>query len=432
MILHLDADAFFASCEQAMNPALQGKPIVTGKERGIAAAFSYEAKALGITRGMPVFYIKKHFPEVIIVSGDYRSYAMFSHRIFDIVRQYTNMVEVYGADEGFVDLYSSEKYLNMSAYETAKTIQSHIKQELNIPVSIGVAPTKVLAKIASRWNKPFGVCEISQKRINECLEILPISYVWGIGRQLSKKLEAMRIQTAKQFIDQPIGWVKAHFSRPVQDLWRELRGESIFPVNPKRKREYKSITKSRTFSPRSSKTKIIWPQLTKNLENACIKARTFDLVAKEITVWLRAQDRTIHSARAKLSRASAYPIDMMNTVRTLYRQAKKQHVQYRSTGITLQALQPRSEIQSSLFEPSENIRKMKSIYKTVDTISEKFGRNTIHLGSSLAAQRYRKGDLLLRSGTKSRASQDSSWRNARRKKIATRNSRLTLSIPFLE
>ena len=153
----MDGDAFFVGVEMAKNPKLKNKPVVTGEERGIVSALSYEAKALGIVRGMPIFKVKKDFPQVIVVPGDYKSYARYSSLMFDIVRRYADDVEEYSIDECFADLTGLDKPLKMSYKEIAERIKKEINEELDLSVSIGIAPTKVLAKVASKWVKPNGL-----------------------------------------------------------------------------------------------------------------------------------------------------------------------------------------------------------------------------------------------------------------------------------
>ena len=164
-IAHIDGDAFFASVEQAMDPRLRGRPVVTGKERGIASSMSYEAKARGVTRGMPLFDIRRLCPECVIVPSDYETYSLFSVRMFDIVRRYTADVEEYSIDECFADLTGLRRSLKMGYREMAERIKADLDTELGMTFSVGLAPTKVLAKMASKWKKPSGLTVISSRHI---------------------------------------------------------------------------------------------------------------------------------------------------------------------------------------------------------------------------------------------------------------------------
>src|ERR687887_2729517 len=164
-IIHIDGDAFFASCEQARDPQLQGKPVITGKERGIAASMSYEAKACGVTRGMRLFEIKRLCPEAVILPSDYETYSLLSQRLFAIVRRYTPEVEEYSIDEVFADLTGLRRPLRMSYATIAERIKKELDAELGFTFSMGLAPNKVVAKIASKWQKPSGLTAIPAKEL---------------------------------------------------------------------------------------------------------------------------------------------------------------------------------------------------------------------------------------------------------------------------
>src|SRR3989338_8557747 len=162
-ILHMDGDAFFVGVEVAKEHKLKGLPVVTGEERGIVSALSYEAKALGVVRGMPIFRVKKEFPSTIILPGDYKSYAEYSGKMFDIVSRYAYCVEEYSIDECFADITGLDRTLKKTYKEIAEQIKKEINDELGLSVSIGLAPTKVLAKVASNWVKPNGLTIIEKE-----------------------------------------------------------------------------------------------------------------------------------------------------------------------------------------------------------------------------------------------------------------------------
>src|SRR5215216_1539976 len=180
-ILHIDGDAFFASCEQASNPELKGKPVVTGKERGIAASMSYEAKARGVVRGMRISDIKKVCPDVILLPSDYETYSLLSKRFYAIVRRFTSEVEEYSIDECFADITGYRRVYRASYKQIAERIKQTLDRELGFTFSVGLAPNKVLAKVGSKWKKPSGLTAISGRDIHLYLEHLPVEKVWGIG-----------------------------------------------------------------------------------------------------------------------------------------------------------------------------------------------------------------------------------------------------------
>lgn len=386
-ILHVDADNFFVSCEQALNPTLKGKPVVTGQERGIATAMSPEAKALGITRGMPVFAIKKQFPQVIVLAGDYETYGLFSKRIFSILRRYTEMVEEYGIDEAFADITGLRRVYKMSYISIAKDIQQIIRKEVGITVSIGLAETKTLAKIASNKNKPHGFYHVHPAHIHEFLASLPVENIWGVGKNTAAYMHNLGLTTAYDFISLALTDVRSRFTKPHVALWHELQGQPMYQVMHEEKQRFLSISKTRTFSPSTKDKKIIFAQLMKNVEQACQKARYHNVVAGKVVIMLKTQAFQRYSLEVELSRASSFPYDMMSALKDAFNLIYKPGMTYRSTGVVLSSLQDNHSMQASLFEQPIKITTMKKIYEAVDTITERFGAGAVVHASSLPARK---------------------------------------------
>src|SRR5712692_723366 len=226
-VLHIDGDAFFASCEQSRRPKLQGRPVVTGKERGIAASMSYEAKVRGVTRGMRMAEIRKVCPDAVILPSDYETYSLLSKRFFAIVRRYTPDVEEYSIDECFADLTGLRRPLRLSYLQIAERIKHDLDTELGFTFSVGLAPNKVVAKIASKWAKPSGLTAIPGRELHRYLAKLPVEKVWGIGHQTTALLNKHGVQTALQFAQRPEAWVKKYFSKPFFQIWQELNGTYV-------------------------------------------------------------------------------------------------------------------------------------------------------------------------------------------------------------
>src|SRR5512147_1588534 len=382
-VLHLDADAFFASCEQAVHPELRGKPVITGKERGIVAAASYEAKARGIQRGMSLPEIKKVCPDVIIVPSDYETYSLFSVRMFEILRRFSPDVEEYSIDEAFVDLTGLRRSFHGPYESIARAMQETILKELGLSVSVGVSLSKVLAKIGSKHRKPHGITMIPGREIHLFLEKLPVEKVWGIGPNTAAYLNKCGITTALQFAGKDEAFVKKHLSKPYQEIWHELNGRSVYPVSTETKNSYQSISKAKTFTPASSDESFVFAQLAKNLENACIKARRYKLAATRVVVFLRKQDFTGSGVELRLTRPTAYPVELFELVREGFRQLYQARALYRQSGVVLAGLIEEKNVQYTLFDDRLKIEKMARIYESVDRISEKFGKHTIQHAASL-------------------------------------------------
>ncbi|HEX21175.1 MAG TPA: DNA polymerase IV, partial [Actinobacteria bacterium] len=190
-ILHIDGDAFFASCEQAIHPELKGKPVITGKERGIVAAASYKAKAMGVKRGMRLFEVKKICPDAVILPSDYETYSLFSINMFAIIRRFTPIVEEYSIDEAFADLTGLRRPLRASYSQIADNIQKTVTNELGLSVSVGLSLSKGLAKLSSSYRKPGGLTILPGRLIHLVLKKTPVEKVWGIGPNTTAYLKKL-------------------------------------------------------------------------------------------------------------------------------------------------------------------------------------------------------------------------------------------------
>ncbi len=391
-ILHLDADAFFASCEQAVNPCLKGKPVIVGKERGIVTAASYEAKAKGVKRGMRIFEAKRICPDVIVKESDYETYSLFSVRMFEIVRRFSPDVEEYSIDEAFVDLTGLRRVFRSSYQDIAKKIQKTINIELGISVSIGVSITKVLSKIASSHQKPKGLTVISGKDIHIYLEKLPVQKIWGIGPNTAAYMKKLNIHTALDFAKKDESFVKRHFSKPYQEIWHELNGRSVYTVISESKSSYQSISKAKTFNKPTNDETFIFAELSRNLEEACIKARRYNLSATRLLILLKTQDFKNRAIEMRLNKPSAYPLEIFHILKEGFNLIYKPENIYRQTCIVLAGLVDASRIQYTLFDEMPKIEKISRIYNVIDKLSERFGRHTIQHGSSLPTINHNKKD----------------------------------------
>jgi len=381
-ILHVDGDAFFTTCEEAIHPELRGKPLVTGGERGIVACASYAAKRLGVKRGVPLHEAKALCPGLIVLPSDYETYSLFSRRMFGIVRRFTPQVEEYSVDEAFADL-SGMRRVHRSSYETiALKVKEEIKKELGISVSVGLSITKVLAKVASKHEKPDGLTVIPGRRIPEYLRGLPVEKVWGVGPATAGYLEKIGVRTALEFARLPEKTVLRHFTKPGREIWRELRGESVYPVSTDEKSVYASISKTKTFAPPTGDPEYLFAQLLRNYESACIKARRYGLAPRKVVLFLKKNDFSFRGGEAGFNRPSAYPMEVSETLRALFAEIYEGREIYRATGAILLDLVPDRNVQYSLFEDPVKAEKVRRLYRAADVLGGRFGKHTLHLGGS--------------------------------------------------
>ena len=382
-IIHIDGDAFFASCEMAMNPTLRGKPIVTGKERGIVSSLSREAKALGVVRGMPIKEVERTFPTVITMPSDYESYSLFSKRMFEIVRRYTPAVEEYSIDECFADLTGLRRSLKMPYERMAAKIKQDLENELGMTFSVGLGPNKSIAKLGSRMKK--GLTIIPAYAIHHYLRGLPVQKIWGIGSQTTAFLEKNRMPTALQFAEKRREWVYANMTKPHQEIWEELHGAFVYQLTTDAKHEYQSISKTKTFTPPSTDRAFVFSQLSKNIENACIKARRHKLATRKIFFYLKTQEFSHRGLEITLTNPTASPNEIVKLVDEMFDEVYRARVPYRATGIVLMDLSVDANLQPDLFGATLDLDKWRRVYATVDDLDQKFGKHTVFLSSTLTA-----------------------------------------------
>lgn len=377
----MDADAFFASCEQALHPEYRGKPVITGAERGIAASMSYEAKRLGVKRAMTLAEIKQLIPDVIILPSDYETYSLFSKRMFAVMRRYTSIVEEYSIDEAFADITGLRRPLRMSYEQIARRMKQDIQRELGITVSVGLSVNKVLSKLAANLHKPDCFEAISTKQIEHKVHNVPVQEIWGVGPQTTEQLHNLGIWTVGQLREKSEDFITRNFTKPHQEIWLELQGLQVYDVSQEEKSSYYSISKTRTFTPASADREFVFAQLVKNLENACIKARRYNLVARKLYILLRTQEFKHVGLEAKLSRPTHYPEDIIELARKLFDAMFVAGTRYRLTGVVLGELLSGVSVQTSLFEPPVRLDRMKKLYSAIDHLAEKYGKHSVYLAA---------------------------------------------------
>lgn len=366
-ILHVDGDAFFASVYQATHAEARGKPVVIGRERGIATALSYEAKKRGVRRGMLVSQARKLCPEAIIVTSDYRMYQIFSNKIVDMASSYSPHVEHYSIDEVFVDITNFHKVHGITYSEIGRRLKRDIESSLGITVSVGVAPTKTLAKIASSFKKPSGFVHITQHNAEAYLRQTEVHDIWGVGHRLAIRLKRLGIHTAWDFVNTSEAVISKHFNKLVVETWYELRGKAMFNLSTESKTEYQSIRKSHTVTPPTRDPHLLLSRLLYHIEKAFVKARRYNYHVGQVHIFLKTQRFTFHGAEITLKEQVEYPYLIRKQIRSAFNRIYKPDVEYRATGCTLTKLQKNSITQPTLFEKNEAIHaKLKNVYPLVD------------------------------------------------------------------
>lgn len=418
-IVHIDGDSFFASCEQAMHQEYQDKPVVVGGERGIATAMSQEAKKLGIERGMQNWKIKEEFPEAVIVPSDYESYSLFSVRMFEVVRRHTPEVEEYSIDECFADITGLRKAKRMSYEEIAQTIKRELQEDLGITFSVGLAPSKVVAKIATEWRKPDGFTAIKAKYIHHALQTMEVGDIWGIGSQTASRLHKLGVKTALGFAQKDKQWVDNHFHKPQLEIWQELQGHSVKEIETESELP-QSINKTKTFSPPSKERSYVFSQLSKNIENACIRARRHNLYTDTVSIFLKTADFMSRGKKFDLSVHTNTPNEIVSAAERIFNELFDASTKYRTTGVRFSNLVHKDSYQRDLFNQHAEVEKSSNLFETIDKIDDKYGKHTVCLASSMEA--LSQGNYQGKRGNKPKRKKDL---------LQGENDRQRIAIPYL-
>ena len=237
-IIHVDMDAFYAAVEQRDNPALRGKPVAVGHAdgRGVVATASYEARAFGVHSAMPSAKARQLCPHLVFVDGRMERYKAVSAQVREIFSRYTDLIEPLSIDEAFLDVTQNKPGMTL-AVDVARAIKADIRRELGLTASAGVSYNKFLAKVASDWRKPDGLCTIHPDVALEFIDRLKVEHLWGVGPATAKVMHAMGIETAKQLRGRELSELIRRFGKAGYTYYRFVRGIDDRPVRVSRPRK---------------------------------------------------------------------------------------------------------------------------------------------------------------------------------------------------
>jgi len=386
MFFLIDVNNFYVSCERVFNPALENKPVVVlSNNDGCVVARSNEVKLLKtVPMGIPFFQIKdivkKH--RIQTLSSNYALYANMSQRVMQSIQHFCPILEIYSIDECFVDVSDFDQ---AALIDYAGHIRNKIKQWIGVPISISIAPTKTLAKVANHLAKKSlsGVCDLRNPEIwNKTLSTFSIEDIWGIGRRLEKKLKSLNIQTAYDLMHYPAKQIRQLFSVNIEKTCYELQGIKCYPLEkfiPK-----KCIQSSRSFGRPVTELSELIEAISTYTSIACEKMRRQKSVVTTISVYLTTSRfnplKNYYANQATISLQQ--PTNDTRKILASAIQAIKQLYQpnylYKKCGISLLDLIPENQIQQDiLMQVTHNT----NISLIVDSINLKFGKNTILYGA---------------------------------------------------
>lgn len=398
----VDCDNCYVSCERVFRPDLNGKPVVVlSNNDGCIVARSNEAKKMGIKEGLPFFKLEQEFPnqKIAVFSSNYELYDELTGRVVEIIRQEAPKYFRYSIDECFVYLDGME---GMDYKDWGERLHQRIKKSVGLPVSIGVAPNKTLAKMASHFAKRYSgykhCCLIDdEEKRNKALKLYPIEKVWGIGHRYSKRLQGLGVMTAYDFASRSKEWVNATFKNVVvYRTWSELNGMDMVPNEVLAKK--KSICTSRSFDGMISDLERLKVHVSNYAARCAEKLRKQETVASIIGVFLNTnffredlpQDWQFRELR--LPTATNATMTIVKAATELLAQMYKQGYQYKKAGVVVMGIGPTSPIQLNLFDiDAERFEKLKSLDKVMDRINKTNGEETVILGAQQYAMRNGEG-----------------------------------------
>lgn len=378
MILHLDMDAFFAAVEQRDNPGLRNKPIVVcgHSKRAVVSTASYEARQFGIRSAMPLFQAKQRCRHLLVVPGNMKKYAATSRKIMEIMSRFTPLVEPVSIDEAYADITGCQSLFGPP--ETlARKIKRDIYDGLSLTCSIGIAPVKFLAKIASDMNKPNGLTLISPDQVDDVISQLPIGKVPGVGRRAMQQMEALQIRTLGDVKKFDPALLSRKFGKFGERLCQLSSGLDASRVEPGSAR--KSISSETTLSEDISDIRAARDILLAHARRVGRDLRRKNLVCRGVTIKIKFSDfsQITRSCKTRTPVCTSREI-FTHAVGLLEKVAIKKKMRLLGVGVT-HLSDSRTPVQMDLFQPQgEPVQKQwESVDRAVDSISEKFGNHII-------------------------------------------------------
>lgn len=377
VIFHIDMNCFYASVEMAYDPKLKGKPIAIAgnpeERRGIIVTSSYEARAKGVRTTMTIWQAKKLCPELIIMKPNFTRYRVASREIFKMLSEITPNVQPVSIDEGYMDVTDTEQL--GSPLEIAENLQKKILDELDIPCSIGIAPNKFLAKMASDMKKPLGITVLRKRELPDKLWPLPVREMYGIGEKTAEKLNKMKIETIGDLANRDVYELKQALGINGERLRNRANGIDASPVDPNAVNEFKSIGSSQTLPEDTTDRTVIDSLMNELAENVERRLHRKEAAGKSVQIVIRFHDLKTITRSKKIP----YYIDSKEDILMIANELLDSHWKgepIRLLGITVQEAEEKKNIgqQLDLFTYEKEAKKEK-LYKVVDGLSEKYGKD---------------------------------------------------------
>jgi DNA polymerase-4 len=383
MILHVDMDAFYASVEERDRPELQGKPVIVGgtpEGRGVVAAANYVVRKFGVRSAMATAKALKLCPNATVLRPRMGHYSEISHHIREIFHRYTPLVEPLSLDEAFLD--ATESVLLFGAVESiGRAIKKDIWDELNLVASVGVAPNKFLAKLASDLDKPDGFTVITPDAVQSVLDPLPVTRIWGVGKATKQKFKGLGIQTIGQLRQVPLEQLKQSFGNSGEHFWRLAQGIDDRLVVADR--EAKSLSHETTFAADIGDVDVLRAWLLDLTEQVAHRLRRNNMHGRTVNLKVRyANFDTITRSKSLSQPTNSTNILWSVVSELLNTQLPNRPLVVRLLGMGVSNLQQPKPVQQSLFAEEQNDRDTK-LDDVADQIRNRFGTNSLRRASTV-------------------------------------------------
>lgn len=385
IIGHLDADCFYVSCERVRFSGLKGKAVgVLGNQGACVIAKSYELRSKGVKTGIAIWDAHKLCPEAIYVKRDFYWYEVLSRKILEITREVSTAVEYYSIDELFFDASYLPRAFNLPMPEACKALQDRILREVGIPISIGVAPTKILAKLTSDTSKPFGSgVTLTAEEREKLLKDLPVDEITGIARKSKERLESYGIFTCEQYAKADRKLIRRELTKKGEDLWWEINGVSVIPLLTQRP-YHKNIARGGSLGGKTDNEQRLKAWVARNTERLIEALDTNEFYCCRLALFLGFTEGFGTFGRADLLEPSAHFEEIHPIVLSLFSEAWKPGQQINYMHVFGEKLQFRTSYQASLFS-KKNPGKLDHA-AIIRLVNQKAGRFAIRTGATLPLQ----------------------------------------------
>lgn len=391
VILHVDMDAFYAAVEQRDHPEYRGKPVVVGADpkggrgRGVVAACSYEARRFGLRSAMPISQAYRRCPDAVFVRPDLALYSRVSGEIMAILSRFSSRVEQISIDEAFLDATGLERLFGPPR-KLARRIKETLLEEQQLTCSIGIAPNKFLAKLASDLCKPDGLLEVSPGQEETYLQDLPIRHIWGIGPKTESRIRQLGIRTIGEVARRPLSFWQQLLGSRGEQIWRLSHGLDDRPVHTER--GFKSLSREMTFMEDTDDLDEIRRTLLNLSEHVARRLSRYGVLAGCISLKLRYADFSTFTRQKSLQEPTADARAVAGIGRSLLEKFLPLQQKVRLLGIEASRFQEGSQEQGRLFGPPDEARdRTKLLRAGVEAIVARFGEDAIRRASLIGSPR---------------------------------------------